>query len=130
MDKMRPALSRTKRDPRAARVIAARVIAASILCGVAVLTLAACERAVTGAETTRVTRPIASLDLGKVSLGKTTPDDVKKLFGAPDDSLEDGALVYRRTMLRGGDESRHEEQETTTFRFTAGVLSKICRARS
>ncbi len=64
--------------------------------------------------------------LTQLRLGETTPADVERLFGVPDERRPDGALVYQHRLAVG----THHEAETVTFRFSAGALSKICRTRS
>ena len=68
-------------------------------------------------------QPILSRDLDKVSLGKTSPADVERLFGVPEERLADGNLLYRWT-------GRPSEEGQVTFKFQDGVLSKICRDRT
>jgi hypothetical protein len=63
----------------------------------------------------------------RVTLGTTTPADVERLFGAPDQRADDGSLVYGTERTRPSGKVEHE---TTTFRFDGGVLSKICQSRS
>ena len=63
------------------------------------------------------------IDLGSVTLQRTTPGEVERLFGAPDVRDADGSLVYQRVAF-----GRH--QESVTFRFTDGVLARVCRARA
>jgi hypothetical protein len=61
--------------------------------------------------------------LDQMRIGQTTPAEVERLLGGPDEHAPDGALVYRVARPR-------HETETVTFRFAGGVLSRICRARS
>ena len=68
-------------------------------------------------------RPVLSQDLDKVSLGQTSPSDVERLFGVPEERLADGNLLYRWT-------GRPSEEGEVTFKFQDGVLSKICRDRT
>jgi hypothetical protein len=91
---------------------------------VTLLALSACER---GAESGVRAHGIRSADLGQLVLGRTTSSDVERLFGAPQERALDGALTYRNTLP-----SRHRQSrtETVTFRFTDGVLARICRTRS
>ncbi|HSV07586.1 MAG TPA: hypothetical protein VLI07_13775 [Candidatus Binatus sp.] len=66
-------------------------------------------------------------DLRQLVFGRTTGDDVEHLFGVPDERATDGALTYRAALASRQGRSR---AETFTFRFTNGVLSRICRSRS
>jgi hypothetical protein len=76
-------------------------------------------------------RPDRAADAVKqVSLGHTTAAGIEQLFGPADQRAEDGALVYRFERARGDADRRRFEVETVTFRFTRGVLSKVCRTRS
>ena len=76
-------------------------------------------------------RPDRAADAVKqVSLGQTTAAGIEQLFGPADERPEDGALVYRFERARGDGDRRRLEVETVTFRFTRGVLSKVCRTRS
>ena len=68
-------------------------------------------------------RPVLSQDLDKVSLGQTSPSDVERLFGVPEERLADGDLRYRWTVRRG-------EEGQVAFKFHDGVLTKMCRERS
>lgn len=90
----------------------------------AVVALSACDRS--GAR--EVEPRLALRDVhSHVKLGTTTPADVERLFGAPDQRAEDGALVYESQHAR---RSGTVDHETTTFRFEGGVLSKVCQSRS
>src|SRR5262249_30073641 len=80
----------------------------------------ACQR---GAESGVGTRRIRSADLRPLVLGQTTDGDVQRRFGVPDERAEDGALTYHTTIASG-------RSERITFRFTNGVLARICRSRS
>jgi len=70
---------------------------------------------------------IRPADLRHLVFGRTTGDDVERLFGVPDERATDGALTYRAALASGHGQRK---AETLTFRFTNGVLSRICRARS
>jgi hypothetical protein len=71
-------------------------------------------------------RHIAPADLDRLRFGGTTPSEIEGVFGVPDGHEPDGALVYHRRQV--GTHARTDE--TVTFRFQAGVLSKVCRTRS
>ncbi len=72
-------------------------------------------------------RPVmGARDLTQLRLGQTTPADVERLFGVPDERRNDGALVYQHRLVVPS----HHEAETVTFRFSAGALAKVCRTRS
>jgi hypothetical protein len=90
---------------------------------VVALAMAACDRSAAEVRSERIPRDLHS----HVTLGTTTPADVERLFGAPDQRAEDGALVYATDRKRP---SGAMERETTTFRFENGVLSKVCQSRS
>lgn len=90
----------------------------------AAVALAGCDRSVAHeTKPPRIPRDLHS----HVTLGTTTPGDVERLFGAPDQRAEDGALVYESERTR---KSGKTERETTTFRFEGGVLNKVCQSRS
>jgi hypothetical protein len=97
------------------------VLLAAVL--VASVGIAACDRSVAETKPPRLPRDFHS----RVTLGTTTPADVERLFGAPDQRAEDGSLVYGSDHTRPSGKVEHE---TTTFRFDGGVLSKICQSRS
>ncbi len=59
----------------------------------------------------------------RLSLGATTPTDVERLLGAPDERGADGAMTYHAEVTS----ARGARSETVTFRFERGVLSKTCR---
>src|SRR5262249_8192201 len=64
----------------------------------------------------------------RVTIGRTTADDVERQFGIADERASDGALVYH-LRAAGHDRRAGDRSETLTFRFERGVLSRICRAR-
>jgi hypothetical protein len=91
------------------------------------LSLGAGQRAVS-----RVTPP-ASMPrevVERVQIGQTTPQEIEQQFGPPHGREEDGAMVYQSERVRRQGDERRIEQETTTFRFERGVLSRVCRTRS
>lgn len=93
-------------------------------CLLAAVVLAGCDRSTA----TEIKPPRIPSDLhSHVKLGTTTPADVERLFGVPDQREADGALVYESERRRP---SGAVERETTTFRFQGGVLSKVCQSRS
>jgi hypothetical protein len=95
-------------------------VGALVAAGGLVLGLAACQNPVAVdavAEQSRVVRR-RTIDLEKVTLERTTPQDLEALFGAPDQREPDGAWVY------------HTDRESVTFRFRNGVLSRFCRTRT
>jgi hypothetical protein len=71
-------------------------------------------------------RHIAPADLDRLRFGLTTPSEVEGVFGVPDEHEPDGSLVYHGRQV--GTHARWDE--TVTFRFQAGALSKVCRTRS
>ena len=70
---------------------------------------------------------IRPTDLRQLVFGRTTGGDVERLFGVPDERGPAGALTYRSALAS---RRRPSGAETVTFRFTNGVLSRICRSRS
>jgi hypothetical protein len=68
-------------------------------------------------------RRVSARVLDQMHIGRTTPADVERLLGGPDERTPDGALIYRVARPR-------HETETFTFRFAGGLLSRICRTRS
>jgi len=70
---------------------------------------------------------IRPTDLRQLVFGRTTGGDVERLFGVPDERAPDGALTYRGALAS---RRKRSDAETVTFRFTNGVLSRICRSRS
>jgi hypothetical protein len=93
------------------RILAAGVAAALTFCG--------CKRFVGDPPARHVTARV----LDHMRIGRTTPADVERLLGRPDEHTPDGALVYRIARPR-------HDTETFTFRFAGGLLSRICRTRS
>lgn len=72
-------------------------------------------------------RIIVTAELDQLHLGQTTPTQVEDLFGAPDQREADGAITYTgRVAAR----ANARPDESVTFRFENGLLSKICRTRS
>jgi hypothetical protein len=71
-------------------------------------------------------RHVAPADLDRLRFGQTTPAEILGVFGEPDESAPDGALVYHGRQVG----TRPRGDETVTFRFQRGVLSKVCRTRS
>jgi hypothetical protein len=83
--------------------------------------------------------PTPARRLRELTIGRATPADVESVFGPPDERAPDGALTYRSATVRRQlhrvagwtlSASEQVEERTTTFRFTGGMLSKICRSRS
>jgi len=64
----------------------------------------------------------------RVTIGRTTADAVEQQFGIADEHAPDGALVYHLPAA-GHERGEGDRNETVTFRFERGVLSRICRAR-
>jgi len=99
--------------------------------------LAACEQRT---ETILTGHPIRGHDVAKLAIGRSTSDDVERLFGEPDERGGDGSLTYRATAVRRtghsvvgwamADAAEVVGQRSATFRFEGGVLSRICRERS
>jgi len=82
-------------------------------------------------EATPARRPSSAADaVRQVRLGQTTPSDLEKRFGVPDERAPDGALVYRFESARARGGRMQAGAETVTFRFAAGKLAKVCRTRS
>jgi hypothetical protein len=65
---------------------------------------------------------IRSRHLQTMRLGETTPEEVERRFGVPDERGPDGTLTYRWTIRERGGSVR--------FQFAGGALSKLCRERS
>jgi hypothetical protein len=84
--------------------------------------LPACHVGESTAELPPRREEIRSQDLENLTLGKTSTEDVEKLFGTPDERKDDGALVYRWATDTGGG--------SITFQFAGGALSRLCRERS
>ena len=115
------------RDPRR------RAVAVALL---AALAAAGCDRTVV--TDVRGTR-IAGTDVRGLIFGWTTPAEIEHRFGEPAARGPDGALTYRYSTVRRSERrvagfaipiSNQVREHTVTFRFTGGVLSRICRARS
>jgi len=66
----------------------------------------------------------------RVTLEHTTPSEVEHLFGPPDERPSDGSLVYHGVHVGEAAAVGAGVFESVTFRFTNGVLSRICRSRS
>src|SRR5262245_35240899 len=98
-----------------------RGFAARMLTAAALAVLASgCQAPDSGASiAASESRPIPSRDLDKVALGKTSPADVERLYGVPQERLANGDLLYRWTVHSG-------EEGQVTFKFQDGVLSKMC----
>ena len=94
---------------------------------VAAIVLAAVGAACSPDPETEVLRPRTVADaLRQVSLQHTTAQDIEQTFGKADARTPDGGLVYHFER----DHGRARETEAVTFRFSRGVLTKICRVRS
>jgi hypothetical protein len=106
---------RTSSAGKAALLIAA--LAAPIV-------MVGCGRGGDGSVRASTIRPT---DLHQLVSGRTTGDDIERLFGIPDERTTDGALTYRAALASRPGRSA---AETVTFRFANGVLSRICRSRS
>ena len=101
------------------------------------LLLGACARR---SETVLTGHAVHARDLARLTIGASTPDDVQRVLGEPDERGPDGALTYRATAVRRsgralgafpvGVETQVVGQRSATFRFAGGVLTRICRARS
>lgn len=72
--------------------------------------------------------PDAAALVERVTIGRTTADDITREFGVADERAPDGALVYH-LRAAGRDRGKADRGETVTLRFERGVLSRICRAR-
>jgi len=90
-------------------------------------------------ETVLTGHPVHTRQVAKLSVGKSSQNQVEEAVGVPDEIGPDGSMVYRATAVRrtvrgGGttsaDAAEVVGQRTTTFRFENGVLTKICRTRS
>jgi hypothetical protein len=99
--------------------------------------LASCQRQ---SETVLTGHPVYTRDIAQLAIGQSTRDDVERLFGEPDERGDDGSLTYRATAVRRtgrsvvgwslADAAEVVGQQSATFRFAGGVLSRICRTRS
>jgi hypothetical protein len=99
--------------------------AASLIAALAApIVLVGCQRGGDAGVRAGMIRPA---DLRQLVFGRTSGDDVEHLFGVPDERATDGALTYRAALASGHGQRK---AETLTFRFTNGVLSRICRTRS
>lgn len=79
--------------------------------------------------------PVHGYDIAQLSIGHSTRDDVVHVLGDPDESGDDGSLVYRADAVRrtGTGIGASEEvvgTRSTTFRFDGDKLARICRERS
>ena len=79
------------------------------------------------AQPTQRPRDAAAL-VDRVTIGRTTADDIMQQFGVADERAPDGALLYRMPVS-SRERGKGDRSETVTFRFERGVLSRICRAR-
>ena len=82
-----------------------------------------CHAPDSGAAIETRSKPIVTEDLRNVTLLQTSPADVERLFGAPEERYANGDLRYRWTVGPG-------EEGQVTFKFEKGVLSKMCQDRS
>ncbi len=104
------------------------------MAALAVAALLSCERE---SRTTLTGHPVRPHEVANLTIGKSTPQDVERLLGPPDERAPDGSLVYRATALRRSGRSiagftwnASEEvlsEREATFRFASGVLRQICR---
>jgi hypothetical protein len=96
-----------------------------IACMLAAVVLCGCGAG--DAQPTQRPRDAAAL-IERVTIGRTTADDITQQFGVADERAPDGALVYH-LPASSRDRGEGDRSETVTFRFERGVLSRICRAR-
>lgn len=125
----RAAAARIRRRPCGGRGALAALVVATALLG--------CERE---SRTMLSGHPVRGYEVEKLAIGKSTPQDVERVLGPPDERAPDGSLVYRATAVRRSGRSIagftwnvSEEvvgEREATFRFTSGVLRQICRESS
>src|SRR5262249_30238664 len=76
-------------------------------------------------------RPRDATDaIRQVRLRQTTPGGLAQRFGVADERSADGSLEYRFETTRQRTGRAETVEETVTFRFANGRLTKICRTRS
>lgn len=102
-----------------------RIVFGSLVVGAALggLLGSGCHAPESGAAIENRSQPVATGDLRNVKLGQTSPADVERLFGVPEERYANGDLRYRWTVRPG-------EEGEVTFKFENGVLSKLCQDRS